>query len=553
MSAKRIVSWLSFYFSAVGLWGFAPASEAGQREEAVIDQLASIFEGAQSKRYHQETLRWITRGDAGIVRDFLVARLAEHPGEVESRFMLVLAHTRLGELEQAIEQMQRAVNDGLPPSRFVAGPRGILSPLFDRPEFLSLLERFKRSPVHGPMLGAVTDRSVSVWVRTGESQKVQLRLSGGEEEAAFSEVQTSGPETDFTAVLTVSGLQPLHRYEYTLLLNGEPSELTPGEVVTAAAEGSAGRYRFAFGGGAGYVPENEHVWETIRQIGPNSLVLLGDNVYIDDPTSPDMQHYTYYRRQSRPEWRDLVAAVPVYSIWDDHDFATNDSNGGPAVNEPPWKIPVWNVFRQNWVNPDYGGGSEQPGCWYDFYAGDIHFIMLDGRYYRDPAGGSMLGPFQKQWLKETLLASKGTFRILASPVPWAEGTKPGSRDTWDGFAEERKEIFDFISEHRIAGIVLISADRHRTDAYRIERNGSGAYDLFEFNSSRLTNQHVHPTMDHALFSFNETQSFGLVDIDTTLADPEVRYRVMTSRGEEVYSLTIKRSQLLAGTPSPGLP
>ena len=126
------------------------------------------------------------------------------------------------------------------------------------------------------------------------------------------------------------------------------------------------RFTIAFGGGAGYVPENEHMWNTIGAIDPRALLLLGDNVYIDDPETPAMQLFHYYRRQSQPEWAKLAKRVPIYSIWDDHDFTTNDGWGGPAIDEPAWKRDVWKVFKGNWDNPYYGGGDKNPGCWYDF-------------------------------------------------------------------------------------------------------------------------------------------------------------------------------------------
>ena len=58
----------------------------------------------------------------------------------------------------------------------------------------------------------------------------------------------------------------------------------------------------AFGGGAGFTPQYERMWTTIDGHNPHALLLLGDNVYIDDPTHPLTQRYCYYRRQSQPEW-----------------------------------------------------------------------------------------------------------------------------------------------------------------------------------------------------------------------------------------------------------
>ena len=306
------------------------------------------------------------------------------------------------------------------------------------------------------------------------------------------------------------------------------------------------QFTIAFGGGAGFVPENERMWNTIGAIEPRALLLLGDNVYIDDPETPEMQRFHYFRRQSQPEWAELAKEVPIYGIWDDHDFTTNDGWGGPEIEEPAWKREVWNVFQENWDNPYYGGGDENPGCWFDFRIGEVHFILLDGRYYRDSPktdNPSMLGPVQKKWLKKTLKKEPATFKVLCCNVPMAPDVKPGSKDTWDGYRQERQDIYEFIAEQKIPGVIILSADRHRSDAYQIDTEIDGMYPLYEFSSSRLTNQHVHKIIDSSLFGYNEKQSFGRVDFDLTAEDPTVTYTIINIDGEEIHSLKVKRSEL----------
>ena len=153
----------------------------------------------------------------------------------------------------------------------------------------------------------------------------------------------------------------------------------------------------------------------------------------------------------------------------------------------------------------------------------------------------MLGPVQLAWLKQQLSSSSGTFKVLCSSVPWDFRTKGDSRDTWNGFSDEREEIFSYIEGQGIEGILLMSADRHRSDAWRIER--PDGYDLYEFNSSRLTNQHVHQTMDQAIFSYNAKQSYGRVRFDTAAEEPSVTYEVVNIDGEMIHSLTVRRGQL----------
>jgi len=153
----------------------------------------------------------------------------------------------------------------------------------------------------------------------------------------------------------------------------------------------------------------------------------------------------------------------------------------------------------------------------------------------------MLGPFQKVWLLEELSKSNATFKIIVSPVPWAEGAKPGSIDTWAGFIEEREEIFSLIEKKKINGVILLSADRHRSDAWKIKREDG--YDLYEFESSRLTNMHTHNVMPGTLFGYNEKCSFGILHFDTTKEDPTVKYEIMNIDGESIQSLEVKLSQL----------
>ena len=231
-------------------------------------------------------------------------------------------------------------------------------------------------------------------------------------------------------------------------------------------------------------------------------------------------------------------------MWDDHDFTTNDSWGGPEIREPAWKIPVWRIYRENWNNPSYAGGESQPGCWFSFSIADVDFFMLDGRYYRtDPKieHPSMLGPIQKEWLFNELKSSQGTFKVLASPVPWAYGAKPGSLDPWQGYKEEREEIFSFLEDNRIEGVILISADRHRSDLWKIER--PDGYDFYEFESSRLTNIHHHKVMPESLFGYNEKCSFGQLIFDTTKSDPQVTYEIININNELIYTFELRKSQL----------
>ena len=509
----------------------------------------------QYKRTHQVALSMITGKKAAEAAKSLGALLKKTPEDAETHYMLAVALVKLGKLEKATEALQGAIDNGLPPGRIIGGTRTGLKALAETAVYKKLLSVHGATAVHGPMLGCISHEGVKVWVRTAREADLEVVVSlKSDLSAPLASVKGRSKKTDdFTAVLQVSGLEKGTSYHYGLGLNGAKPEPS-GRFRTIQPPGSGLSLRLAFGGGAGYTPQHERMWNTIGDSKPEILLLLGDNIYSDAPESPEMQHFCYYRRQSRPEFRKLVASTPVYTIWDDHDFGVNDCSYGPDINIPAWKKPVWKVFRNNWVNPGYGT-AKVPGCYYDFQLGDIHFIMLDGRFYRDKQtkkkkkeaaakkkAPSMLGKQQKKWLLETLRGSKATFRVLCSPVPWVFAAKGNSLDTWNGFKEERNEIFAFLAKEKIEGVVLMSADRHRSDLWKIQRQG--AYPLWEFNSSRLTNIHVHPTMKAAEFSYNAKQSFGIVSFDTTIDDPTVTYAIRNIDGKKVFSRTLKRSAMV---------
>ncbi len=412
------------------------------------------------------------------------------------------------------------------------------------PELRAILKKHQIDLFGGPMLGDVTDTAAKFWLRATQpcelSVKVKERSSGKQ---VFYGKAKANEENDLVVVLQAKGLKPFT--EYIVDFTDEMGAVGRKEnhFRTSPAKGQKARFIVGFGGGARYNPPKERIWKTIADRSPHAFLFLGDNLYQDKPTHRNLQRVYYYRRQMRPEFVELSASTACYAIWDDHDFGANDVSGGLDPFKPNWKLPVWKVFKENWPNPYFGGGEKQPGCWFDFSIGDVDFFMTDGRYYRDFKQGTMLGPTQKKWLKEKLSASTASFKVIASGTLWTETADKGGKDSWWGVPGEREEIFSLIDEEKIGGVILLSADRHRTDVYEIKR--PKGYALYEFETSKLTNNHTHGTKKEALFSYNKGNFFGLLDFDLTKKDPEMTFRCITIDNEEVYNLTLKRSQLQA--------
>ncbi|HOZ49984.1 MAG TPA: alkaline phosphatase D family protein [Candidatus Hydrogenedentes bacterium] len=504
-----------------------------------------LLETDQYKRVHVQALEAVLNGNVeGAVRA-LEAYDAAHSDDPETPYLLAIAATKRDDLEGAMAQVREALDRGLDIGRFLAGPRSLFAKLLETNEFRAMTAERLVEPIHGPMVGSLTDCSARIWVRTSAVKPVHVLVSRTEDLDDAQRFDADYGESAFhTALADITGLEPDTRYYYKVVVADVDGRVH--SFKTCPKEGEPATFTIAFGGGAGYVPQHERMWDTILGFAPLAFLFLGDNVYIDHPTYPEIQEYCYYRRQSRPEFRRFVASCGISAIYDDHDFGDNDCWGGPAMDEPNWKRPAWRLFRANWANPQYGGGDARPGCWFDCAIADVRFFFLDCRYYRtDPKepNPSMLGPVQKKWFLDAVTHSNATFNVLASSVPWAIGTKPNSLDTWDGYAAEREAIFAALEAADIGGVILLSADRHRSDVWHIER--ADGYDFYEFESSRLTNQHVHKKIPGADFSYNESQSFGLLEFDTTAPDPEIAYTIVNIDGERIHTTRLHRSQLMA--------
>ena len=503
----------------------------------------------QYKRFLKDVIAKFHDGLVDEALNCLHAFTEEFPTDPEFLYGMCIGHCLKDELDTATQYAQRAIDNGLPLSRFLAGPRSFLTKLYSHPPFIQLANHLIPSLLHGPMLGCVTDQEAKFWVRTYQEAEVLITVSefNNPTERIVSTTVATSSQLDYTTIASVSGLKPSTRYRYQVYINAELVDTTY-TFSTFPPQGKSAKFEIGFGGCSGYTPWHEHIWRTIADYQFPLFLQTGDNVYIDDPERMTVNEFCYYRRQSRPEYRELVAGSSIAAIWDDHDFGDNDSFGGAEIDTPSWKIPVWKTFKNNWNNPSYGGGEKQPGCWFSFSIADVDLFMLDDRYYRDdhrnppserPA--TMLGPAQKKWLFDSIKVSDATFKVIVTSVPWAYGVKPGSADPWQGFKEEREEIFSFFEKEKINGIFLLSGDRHRADIWKIERENG--YDLYDFENARLTNLHTHEVLDGAIYGYNEKCHFGRLRFDTTLSDPEVIYDIISIDNEIVYSFPLKLSAI----------
>ncbi|HKK09957.1 MAG TPA: alkaline phosphatase D family protein, partial [Bacteroidales bacterium] len=404
----------------------------------------------------------------------------------------------------------------------------------------------KNGKIHtgGPMLGNISPHGVNVWIRTLFPAPVEIQVKNEGKLQTFGPVGSSA-ESDLTAIVKVSGLNPNTKYSYRVLVDGEP--LNPGTekfFVTPPEYDQPAKTKIAFGSCYHrWGLCNQRLSEQIRSREPLAMLLNGDMAAQDRNNNIAMHRVDYLLRDFHMAWKKLAATIPVYATWDDHDYFDNDLYNIPEGYTKEDKEAVSDIFRTSWNNPAYGTGKDGHGVFFRTRIGPADVIMLDNRYFREE--GNYLGDEQMEWLEEQLLDCEGPFIILSNGTMFSDYVSNG-KDSWGRFDPEgREKIFNLIEKNNIGGVLLISGDRHGARGFKIPR--PSGFNFYEFGAASLGGRVGPPPIraawDTQLYGISGEYAFGEFSFDTTLPDPEVTFRLIHESGTIFHELTLTRSQL----------
>lgn len=403
----------------------------------------------------------------------------------------------------------------------------------------------------GPMLGSIRSDGAAVWVRTVRPAKVEVRLKIGQTEKSFGPV-ASTPESDLSAVVQVTGLDPETTYPYRVRVDGKEIPMPDGAAITTAPRTDApGRVRIAFGScfhehGLG----NDKQARAILASKPHAMLIYGDAAVGDRDANFAMHRSDFQMRDILPAWRMLSSSVPVYNTWDDHDYFNNDLWGLRNGHTEADRRGVRAVFTKAWANPGFGFDDEKGGVFFHTQIGPVDVIMLDNRYFRtgDKSPGDLLGREQMDWLKKELLACKGRFIVITCGTMWSDDIS-GGKDSWGQWDRQgREELFSFIESHRIGGVLLCSGDRHGARGVTISR--PSGFKFYEFEPASLGKMKGPETWakdrSNQLFGFSDLYAFGKFSFDTNPSDPTVQFELIDENERVLYETKLTRSQLTPG-------
>lgn len=459
-----------------------------------------------------------------------------HKGSLEIDTLLLDSFERLPEERRIFYLTARKILAGSPTATLTD------------PQIIEAAKKAGLPLISGPMVGDVSESGITIWFRPvhAEVLTVQVTAREGNKKKDFR-VDVTRPGA--AARVRLAGLSANTQYLYQIV-NHSGLVLGKGFFRTIPGPNAKETIRIAFGSCFHKIGvHNPNLMRLIAHRGNHAMLLLGD-LAVDDREAKTNLHYADYllRDMSKP-WRIFSASIPVYACWDDHDYLNNDKSGlqrGQITDKQ--RNALRKLWRENWTNPRTS--VEDRGIYFNTVIGDVEIIMLDTRSCRNwqkrKQRGSYLGDAQMQWLFKTLKASKARFIILTSGTMWSDFMSK-AKDSWGSWdIAGREEIYTFIEENQIGGVLLLSGDRHGARGFRIER--SSGFILYEFEAATLGGvpgpDPFAPDKSAQFFGYgNGLVAFGEFTFDMSKPDPEVVFSLINEAGKELEKHTFCRSQL----------
>lgn len=198
----------------------------------------------------------------------------------------------------------------------------------------------------GPIVGHTDEASARIWIRVFDDPiNYKLRIQG----AGLFDFASTETQPEFrTAIATATGLRPDWRYRYSVLRRGRVVARSRGTFRTMPAPGSMANLLFCVISCS--ATHYDGLWEMfstfVEKAKPHFVLMVGDQVYIDeDEPNVFADHFesgpvarrkalvdAYQANWSREPVRKVMASVPVYMMWDDHEI--RDGWGSLASDSP---------------------------------------------------------------------------------------------------------------------------------------------------------------------------------------------------------------------------
>lgn len=424
--------------------------------------------------------------------------------------------------------------------------------------------------VSGPWAGNVELRNATIWIEViPEVKRISVKFYAKGDAGKFKIINYKGElGKEFNPVkIELNGLEMNTTYNYNVLIDGRQIQQKNALQFTTK---DLWQYRkpapdFTFlTGSCAYINEPEFdrpgkpyggdssIFETMAKTKAAFHLWLGDNWY-----TREADYYTTWGLNYRPSHdrslpvlQNFFSSMPQYAIWDDHDYGPNDAGKSYILKEESRK-----VFINYWCNPSYG--EDGKGIYTKVSYSDVDIFLTDDRYFRsedeipDSINGQpnkdkgYFGAMQMEWLKNALLFSHATFKIIATG---SQVLNPfNSWECMRHYSAEYNELMNFISAQKINGIIFLTGDRHHSEVIKQERKN--LYPLYDVTVSPYTSGISKVTGDELNNKWRmpgtlvEEQNFGKITISGKLNERVLKVEFIGVKGDKFGEWSVNEKEI----------
>jgi len=412
--------------------------------------------------------------------------------------------------------------------------------------FITCLSIYGQYIEVGPFSGAVNDSSATVIFKISEEgQKCRLIYSRDSllNNPFYSDILITSRHNANYVKIQLSELMAETKYFYLLELNGERIENSRGAFKTFS--NSAQSFKFCFGNS---LRTETHHSGLMAAIENDILFFLNTgDLHYDDIGTADIGMFrnSYQKAFLRNDMSAMGKKVPFIYVWDDHDYGPNNSD-----KTAPGRLQSGKAYRECIPHYPLPAPEENGAIYQAFTVNNVRFMMTDLRSKRDvnhkpdTEDKSMMGKVQRKWFLHELKQSASRYPLViwVNSVPFTAEKKEGG-DNWNGFTTERKTIANFIQNHQIENLMIISGDAHSV-AYNQGLNNCYADEkgegIFEILAAPLDNNVISrkggPWTEVYLPEKGQNV-YGMVEIEHNANKITVHFKAFDTHNRKVLHAT----------------
>ena len=408
------------------------------------------------------------------------------------------------------------------------------------------------------MLSDLNFREAQIWVQTEKASKVQIHYFeiGSSTNKYKTPIIGTHEAKACTANFILTKIEPNKIYGYQVEIDGVLCEdihsfkspyyfhkKAPPPDLSIALLGSHYAIEDSFEPPYVRLGSSYGVFKKIHQLKPDLVIWAGNTAHLrkSDESCLNGYYKRYSHARSVIKPKAFLAEIPNLGIWSSKDYGPENSG-----NEMSLKNEAQEAFSLFW--PKANLVKHQNALCYSHKYSDVELFFIDVQSQRDSfqknqSFPNILGEEQINWLKNALINSDATFKIIVSGAPILNPEK--SPKNFAFAQEEKEELLDFFKLYDIKGLFFVSGGSYKGELTRIVH--SSYYSFYDLTIGPSTAVPINQETELNYFRIPGTntfeQQFTILKVAGEGNQRSIEINVYSIAGLKLWSRSIKAKEL----------